>query len=87
MREIQKVKLILDKQITINTLNFCKLSILYPVKVSEEIRCRVLRQVRRQKGESIPEGADKSDIAYEYILHSDESQKEETETISKNEGH
>lgn len=54
MREIQKVKLILDHQITINTLKIFQLSILlvYPMKVSEDIKCtRVVGQVRRQRGQ------------------------------------
>lgn len=52
MREIQRVKLVLDHQITINTLKNFQLSILYPVKVTEEIKCAgVVGQVRRQRGQ------------------------------------
>lgn len=51
MREIQKVKLILDNQITINTKNF-RLSILlvYPMKVSESIKCARVVQRRQMRG-------------------------------------
>lgn len=60
MREIQKGKLILDHQITINTLTFFKLSMLYPMKISEEVKCQGTRTSEKaEEGECPKESKQK----------------------------